>query len=239
MKLNHSELKSFFVGTLLGDSYIHKQSFCCKQISKDLILFKAKIIKKFLPGIKVTVQEMPERIDKNGVLHQKYWQLTTSRHRYISKLQSVFYPNGKKIYPKNSVLKLTALGFAMWYADDGTTVVVQKGKMRRVQLCTDCFTKEECLEMQKEFSLLKLTTKLVKTSKGFYRIQINTINKQKFICALSDYFYKYFPSLLYKMDLGYRNEQLESNYVLDEYKKCYLKISAHPEFKDRLGDDIV
>ena len=45
MKLNHTELRSFFYGTLLGDSYIHNEVFYCKQITKDLIEFKAKIIK--------------------------------------------------------------------------------------------------------------------------------------------------------------------------------------------------
>ena len=42
--MNSSDLRSFFYGTLLGDSYIHNGTFYCKQISKDLIYFKAKII---------------------------------------------------------------------------------------------------------------------------------------------------------------------------------------------------
>jgi hypothetical protein len=51
--------------------------------------------------------------------------------------------------------------------------------------------------------------------------------------------------LLYKIDLGYRNESLlNRSYVSERYYNTYLKISAHPEFKDRLKnrfiqDDIV
>ena len=40
MKLNSTEVRSFFYGTLLGDSYIHNNTFYCKQISEDLIRFK-------------------------------------------------------------------------------------------------------------------------------------------------------------------------------------------------------
>lgn len=69
-----------------------------------------------------------------------------------------------------------------------------------------------------------------------FRIQINT-TFQQFICSISDYFYNYFPSLLYKMDLGYRDRQLTTAYVSQEYRDCYSKISAHPQFKDRLAED--
>jgi len=241
MKLNHSKLKSFFIGTLLGDAYIHCGSFCCKQISKDLIEFKAKLIKQFLPGINVKVKECPAYVDKNGVHHQKFYQLHTSRHRYINKLYQIFYPNGKKIYPIGYIKKLDSLGFAMWFADDGTTILVQKGRNRRVQLCTDGFTVSDQLNMQKDLQSLGFNIKMVdRKRKGQVRLQINKPSIQPFICSISSYFYDYFPSLLYKMDLGYRGDSLDKTvYVSPEYKQCYIKISAHPEFKNRLGDDIV
>lgn len=53
MIMTHSKLLSFFIGTLLGDSYLNCGKFYCKQISKDLIEFKAKIIENYLPGVKV------------------------------------------------------------------------------------------------------------------------------------------------------------------------------------------
>ena len=238
-KLNHSELKSFFIGTLLGDAYIHNGVFCCKQISKDLVEFKKQIIDSYLPKVKTRIIEHPAFIDKNGVNHQKCYELYVHRHRYISKLEKIFYPNGKKIYPKHYIKKLTPLGFAMWYADDGTTIIVQKGKNRRVQLCTDNFTREEHEQMKQDLQDLGYNIKIIdRARRNQVRLQFN-VPYQKFICSISEYFYKYFPSLLYKMDLGYRGESLNSQYVSEEYKECYLKISAHPEFKDRLSDDIV
>lgn len=48
-----------------------------------------------------------------------------------------------------------------------------------------------------------------------------------------------FPSLLYKLDLGYRNESLnKKRYVLDEYKNCFVRVSAHPQFRDRIKEKL-
>lgn len=245
MKLNTSELKSFFYGTLLGDSYIHNNVFYCKQISKDLIEFKAMVINKFLPDAIVKISEHAEQIDKNGVHHQKYWTLSVHGSKYIKELAATFYPNGKKIYPKGIIQKLTPLGLAMWYADDGTTVLVGKtettggARSRRVDICTDSFTRDEHLMIQHDLASLGFTASLIQRDK-FYRIRIN--NRQNFLLTIAPYFTKYFPSLSYKMDLGYRNESLlNRRYVSEEYYKFYLDLSACPGFIDRMkiGEDIV
>lgn len=236
--MTHSKLLSFFIGTLLGDSYLNCGKFYCKQISKDLIEFKAKIIENYLPGVKVWVDEHESYIDKNGVSHQKYYQLHTSRHKYFIKLEAMFYHNGKKIYPKGCIKKLDKLGFAMWYADDGTTIIVQCGRSRRVQLCTDGFTQNEHLDIKSDLESFGYNVKIIdRARKGQMRIQINK-PYQDFICSISNYFYYYFPSLLYKMDLGYRSLSLNSSYVSEKYKSCYLKISAHPEFRDRIKEQL-
>lgn len=56
-----------------------------------------------------------------------------------------------------------------------------------------------------------------------------------------------FPSLLYKLDLGYRGKGLNNKrYVSEEYKDCFIRVSAHHQFLDRvkeklskIDDDIV
>lgn len=247
MKINHTELRSFFYGTLLGDSYIYNNTFQCKQISKDLIEFKKKIIEDNIPNSYPNITEFPAYIDKNGVNHQKYYQLSTSRHKYFSDLKELFYPNGKKILPKNIISKLTPLGYAMWYADDGTTILVQRSpngsaKSRRIQICTDGFSKEEHEIISEELSNKGFTPKIVDRHRNNQvRIQLNNIRKtQLFFIEIGYYFYKYFPSLLYKMDLGYREDSLlKRAYVCEEYHNFYIEISAHPLFKDRMRDDIV
>lgn len=151
---------------MLGDSYVHNNVFACKQISEDLINFKANFIRENLKDAVVKVKEYEGYIDKNGVNHQKYW-LLEAKHPKIRELYNLFYPEGKKIYPKGSISKLDPLGFALWYADDGTTVLVQINKetksarSRRVQICTDNFTPEEHLLIKEELENLGYTIKCV------------------------------------------------------------------------------
>jgi len=241
MKLNQSELKSFFYGTLLGDSYIHNGTFACKQITKNLVYFKAGIIKKYLPDAKVFVNEFDGYTDKNGVCHQKYYQLNVSGSEYIKKLNDLFYPKGVKIYPMGVIKHLTPLGFAMWYADDGTTILVGKNettsssKSRRVQFCTDGFTKEDNLIIQKEMIELNFNCKIIdRCRNNQVRIEISPKDGQKLFCKIEKYFY-YFPEMLYKLDMGYRLKSLDNKtYVNEEYKNLFFKISAHPQFIDRM-----
>lgn len=240
MKLNGKELKSFFYGTLLGDSYLYHGTFCCKQITKSLIYFKGRIIQKYFPYCGLRIKEYDGYTDKNGVNHQKYYQLTTTRTEYFKKLQNKFYPNGKKIVTKDMIQSLTPIGYAMWYADDGTTVLVtpnQNGaKSRRIQFCTDGFTKEENLLIKKEWeSIFDKITVIDRKRKEQVRLQISPRDGQKLFNEIYPYFL-YFPEMLYKLDLGYRYSSLENRrYVSKEYQDLFLKISAHPSFIDRIA----
>lgn len=238
--LNHSELRSFFYGTLLGDSYIYKNSFCCKQITKQLLEYKAKIISQHLPDAKVSISSFKGYTDKNGVNHQDYYQLNASGAEYFKKLNKIFYPDGKKVYPSGTVSKLTPIGFAMWYADDGTTVLVGKNdttgsaRSRRIQICSDGFAPKENLEIQKELIEKGYDTKIInRNRKNQFRVQIATKVGQLFLIEIEPFFHN-FPELLYKMDMGYRNFTLDSNYVYPEYKELFLRVSSHPQFKDRM-----
>lgn len=247
--MNSKELRSFFYGTLLGDSYIHNGTFYCKQISKDLIEYKAKIIKTHLPNAKVNIIERKQYVDKNGVSHQTCYTLSVSHSEYIKKLEKLFYPNGKKTCPANVINKLTPIGLAMWFADDGSTILVQynqatqSARSRRVQICTDCFTKDEHDNIiVPELKQLGYDITYVKR-KNHYRITFkNMLDVQKMFINIGEYFLKYFPSLIYKMDMGYRNCSLKNRrYVLQDYEIFYTKISACSSFIDRLKmkNDIV
>lgn len=239
MKLTSRELKDFFVGTLLGDSYLRNGAFMCKQVSKDLIEFKAKIVEEHIPGCEVRIKEHTAYIDKNGVSHQKYYQLTTRKHPYFIKLWKEFYVDGTKTIPNKYLRGLSPLGYAMWYADDGTTVLVGindngSAKNRRVDFCTDGFTIPEVENLQKMVAKQYGKTSLVKRN-NTRRIRIGAYDAQQFLLNISPYFIDYFPSLIYKLDMGYRNESLDrTRYVNPEYKKLFLKISAHSSFVDRL-----
>lgn len=246
MKLNSRELKDFFVGCLLGDGNLHNGAFSTAQVNKDLIEFKSKIIKDNLPNVKMKVREHQERIDKNGVRHQKHYSIYVSPNEYFKKLQSEFYPFGKKIVPvKYAKRGLTNLGYAVWYADDGTTIHVKYDENtgssvnRRVQFCTDNFALQDIKLLSDMLTNRFGNISLVKRKENIFRIQINQTKlkcAQNFINTIAPIFYTYFPSLLYKMDLGYRGEVLcNDNIVTKEYYNTFINISSHSQFIDRLA----
>lgn len=241
MKLNQSELRGFFYGTMLGDSGFHNGSFNCRQITKSLIEFKAEIIDKYIPQAKVKITTYPEYTDKNGVFHRENYYLYSSPTEYFKKMEKLFYPNGTKIYPPGTAKKLGALGFAMWYADDGTTVLVgkninsQSANSRRVQFCTDGFSLESTLSAQTDMRELGYDCKILDRKRnGQYRIEITPQDGQRLFQELEPFFYQ-FPEMLYKLDLGYREKSLQyRRYVSEEYEALYSRISAHPQFIDRM-----
>lgn len=238
MEIKEEEFMGFLYGTLLGDSYLHNGSFCCVQISKDLMEFKRKMFEKFMPEVKISYRVIPASV-KNGVTRQETYSMWISGSPLFAKLQQKFYPNGKKIIPEGIFKELGPLGFAMLYADDGTTVLVQapggnqSSKNRRIQICTDCFSLEEQERMRNELKDLGYETSLSKRGL-LYRLNIKIVTGIKLLEMIEPYFYEFFPSLLYKIDVGYRGESLKNRrYVSETYEKTFYKISAHPLFKNR------
>lgn len=243
MKLNTSEVKSFMWGNLLGDGNLHNGAFITGQINKDLIYFKKKIFERYFGFSKTKITFVPSYI-KEGVHRKDTWRIYVSPNKYFKKMESEMY-KPKKSATQEMLDSLCPLGLAIWYADDGSTIHVGyneatgSSSRRRVQICTDTFSFDEVVMIQNYFNKLYGPTSLVKRDKGRHRVQINTIDAQKFLCDISPYFIEYFPSLLYKLDMGYRGESLDNTlYVTKEYKELYLKISSHPNFRDRIKEKL-
>ena len=79
---------------------------------------------------------------------------------------------------------------------------------------------------------------LVRRKQGVYRLQINKGSdkfSEKIISTIYPFFYNHFPSLLYKMDLGYRGSMLfDRNIVSLEYHELFTNMKTHSQFRDRL-----
>jgi len=247
MKLNTTEVRSFMLGNLLGDGNLHNGAFITGQINEDLILFKKKIFDDYFGFSNSKITFVPAN-EKNGIKRKDTWRLYISPNQYFKKLEAECY-QPKKIVTKKMLDDLTLIGLAIWFADDGTTIQVGHNKntgsarSRRVQICTDSFSLEEVTLIKDFFENKYGKTVIINRAQNSYRVQINNMDAQKFLIDISPYFINYFPSLLYKLDMGYRNFSLDTRrYVTEGYKNLFLKISSHPAFIDRMKiklDDIV
>lgn len=242
VKLNHNQVESFMTGNLLGDGNLHNGAFITGQINKDLVMFKEKIFNQYYGFSNSKVTFVPKNV-KDGITRQDTWRLYISPNNSFKKLEKKFYGEEGRVCPEKMLNNLCPLGLAIWYADDGTTIQVGynertgSSSRRRVQICTDSYTLEEVEMIIDYFEREYGRTSRVDRGNSTYRIQINNLSAQKFLEDISPYFIQYFPSLLYKLDMGYRGESLDNElYVTKEYKELFLKISSHEEFIDRLSE---
>lgn len=251
MKLNHTEYRSFLIGNVLGDGKIHNGSFSTNQISKDLIYFKKKIFDIYCnSNVKVTYKK--SYTDRFGVNRQDSYFLYVSPNEYFKKIYKKYMINKNDGRVENTIKvdidilnKLTPLGIAIWFADDGTTVLVgaTKGicKSRRVMFCTDRYSYEEVCVMRQFFESRYGGCSIVKR-KDKYRLQLSLEAVNRMFKEILPYFYKYFPSMLYKFDLGYREPYNTNGFsnknlkIRDEYiQNIYNIIKTHADFVDRLA----
>ena len=119
--------KQILIGSLLGDGCISKtkekrnflrycESHCIKQ--KDYLKWKGDILKRFKPTYtqkKAKFNFLNQRVIKS----KNQIRLLTRSHPYFNELRILFYPKGKKIFPKKLINEINPLALACWYLDDG------------------------------------------------------------------------------------------------------------------------
>ena len=213
--LSSSGLKSFMTGMLLGDSKIEKngQCFVIRQINEDLVTFKRNTLLACFKEDECSWKTWPAYFD--GQWHHQAIFEVRVKNEYCKKLRARFYDEtGRKFLTKETLMTLDTLGLAMWFADDGTTALIGKksGKIknRRVMLCTERYTYAEHEIMQQYFRLYwGLETRIVDRNNGpeqkerRWRLQFTTESAQEFLTLVGSYFVEHYPSLLYKLDMGY------------------------------------
>lgn len=117
------------IGTLLGDGYLKRpptsryavlaMEHCSKQL--PYLKWKLERLKPFASG---KIQPHHQRPAYHG---------QTFSHPEFTKLNLLFYPSGKKIFPLGLFQELGPLAIAIWYMDDGSY------KGGRSTLATCCF----------------------------------------------------------------------------------------------------
>ena len=208
-----------------------------------MIDFKKKIFGHYVAYSKVTKYD--QYTDKYGVNHQETYELYVTANQYLKKIDTQFSQG----VTRKILERLDTLGLAIWYADDGTTVLIGKNektggsKRRRFQICTDRYSEKEVDVIIEYFrNVYGYNVSKKRRRDNEFRVQINGKDAQKFLKMIYPYFEEYFPSLLYKMDLGYRGSSLENEaYVLPSYKDLFSKMQnywmqIHPLFVDRMKD---
>ncbi|OGN19096.1 MAG: hypothetical protein A3I32_01285 [Candidatus Yanofskybacteria bacterium RIFCSPLOWO2_02_FULL_45_10] len=132
------EQKRILVGTLLGDGYLYRDRYndCYLEIKhsekqRDYVFWMYENLSNFCPS------EPKQRKDN------KQWKFMTSSNKDLCFFRQSFYPDGKKIVPRDIKEILThPLSLAVWYMDDGSLDYRPKSHYN-YSLSTNSFTLEE------------------------------------------------------------------------------------------------
>lgn len=152
------ELEQVIIGGLLGDSYASKKPFN----SESYIHMGHSVKQKCYLEYKKTYFDKCNLSSDKGItvyrhISERYkkgycdtYNFDSKVHPFFTTFRNEFYPDGKKVVPL-LIDKLSALGLAIWYMDDGQVCT------RSYQINSTGFTKEDCtfliVKMKEKFDL--------------------------------------------------------------------------------------
>ena len=228
------EAEQVLLGSLLGDGCLIKEKYkkykgnirwdnvipryrekhCLKQ--EEYFLWKINIL-KFILRIKTYFE-----INMTGKGGHKTICLTSLHHPFLKNYYNLFYPNGKKVVTEEVLNKLTPLGIAIWYCDDGS----YDYRIKYAKIHTNGFTYEENGLIQNWFSeKFGIECKVGRKgdrryNKDYYQIMIP--RPDKFFRLIKEYVPKC-------MDYKLGNDIKKRNNVEKQLKEYELKRRFLPE----------
>lgn len=203
---NNREMIGALIGTVLGDSSLQlarrgKNAYLTFSHGKNFeeyLDYKAGIFSQIC-GIKKSTDI------RDGELHA--YRTWSKCHPLFTKLHGWFYQSGKKVVTDKVLYRLTPLGLALWYMDDGYLAYIKKnGKIRgrEIKIYTCCFTYDEHLKMvdyfKKEHGINWRIGKARLGGRVYYHLATGAQEGAKFFKIIDPYIHK---SMRYKVDLRY------------------------------------
>lgn len=224
--------KELIYGGLMGDGKkASSSSFSVKHSvkAKDYVLWKYAILENVASKASLkTEYAYDERYNTTNGSTIFY----THANSDIEVIIKQFYGTGKKVITKEILNYVTDFGLAVWYMDDGDIDWNYRSRKRgwntapSVKLCTDSFSYDEHLIMQKWFkNKYDIESIIRRKSRNSvqHRMRFNSINTKKFLDIVRPHI---IPYMRYKCD--YNAYLLRRKTLGLEYENTVLKVSDCP-----------
>lgn len=199
------ELYSFVTGMLLGDASLsarvasRKASIQCTHSSRQAAYLDWKVDMLFEYVKPVTHKDI-----NNHGYPARYAYF--GAHGLFFNLWQEMYADNRKCVTWNVLNKLTPLGLAVWYMDDGSLVLRGKNrgtiKSREVHFSTHAYTESENRLIIEYFHNIWGVDFRLTSEKGHPRIWCNTQNTRRLLNIIGDIVTQV-PGMQYKADLKY------------------------------------
>lgn len=228
-RLTSSELRSAIIGMLLGDASLRstgvndriEMSHCLAQL--EYLEYKRDIVNQ-VTGARMSISDRDTYLKKTQKTYPGFCgrSLSTPYFRKIRRL--VYNQRGNRAIKADTLKRLTPLGLAIWYMDDGY-ISIQKKKSRKnpyggdryiydkphissrkIKIATHCFSEEEHKIMKHYFSevwgidivIYKPEPRKNPHQRAFY---MNATNGNKFLDIVRPYIL--LPLFEKKIDMKY------------------------------------
>jgi len=233
--LSHQELYSAIIGMVLGDFNLQIHGINARiqaahtPAVRDYVAIKGIILSQ-IPGIIFSVRDIVHNNRKLGKLYPQI-RIRTNTHSFLTEIRKEIYNPHKRV-TLELLERLTPMGLALWYMDDGN-LELHYNKVRfkpdfyrerrersiggrNIRLSTHSFSLAEneiiCTWLRFRWGILAQT----KPSKGLFFIHINTTNAKKFIDLVRPFVLEV-PSMYHKIDFKYRDLSFEHQRFNIEY----------------------
>lgn len=212
-----SQQKEVIYGSLLGDASIkfggregNKNAFLSiSQTNKALTEFKYKIMNDFVKtGVKSYRDNRPKR--------KKMYYFNTISHPFFTNIYNEIYKTGVKTISKQWLDKLTPLGLAMWYFDDGSITK----STHQMRISTEGFSYKEHLLMKDYFNKKwKIKVDIKKSSRpNKYILSFRAKERNKFFKFIGAFI---IPQMQYKICKNLKKWEKWSSSEIEYLTKNY------------------
>jgi hypothetical protein len=244
-RLGSSELKGAIVGMLLGDAslqHIGRKSRLVMSHSekqKEYLLFKKDIVTQ-ITGSDPIVYPKDTYLKITNKTYSGLAMQTKSLS-YFEKLRKIFYDGQRKQVTELILKRLTILGLAIWYMDDGYLSIQMKRSRknfhggeryvydepkissRKIKLATHCFSNDEQEIIQRYLiNVWGIRTNIYKPepikNPEQRALYMNATNANKFIEIIKPYML--LPLFNKKIDMKYNGNRSKNEDIVYSYAKA-------------------
>jgi recombination protein RecA len=189
--------REMLFGSLFGDAGVYLSTasrhyhlmICHSPKQKEYMEWKEGFLKSLTTGIKQATYF-------HRIRQKNYTTLTirSKNHSYFTRLRKIFYPYGKKLIRRKLLNKLTPIGLATWFMDDGTTGVNNRS-YPQLFISTCSYSPEEN-QIIRDYFLENLGIEIKIHGGKYPRLYFNKPNAIKLIQIIRPYI---IPSMQYKL----------------------------------------
>lgn len=197
------EAREVVWGSLFGDGGVYYGTgnrHCCFKVSHsprqiEYLKWKYQYLKPVVASRIYSVTAWHKRNKKEyTTLH-----FTTGALSFFTRLRKIFYPQGKKLLRRKLLNKLTPLGLATWFMDDGTTAVNNRNYPQLFINVCSCSPEET--SYMKDYFQEKFGIRVLVHGGKYPRLYFNKPNALKFIEIIYPHI---IPSMMYKLRYFYK-----------------------------------